>query len=244
MTIVGQRSMPRQRDGILRRTDAPGMLSVSSHDPGRRFGRPADRCRIAQRASQLFKISGIGIGLVASRRKPSRGQRSILLGVELFVQPPAHHGPIAQIFRDRPKQPQTPLAQPLDIGARGVEKFLSLRPDFFRKNRQKLFAAARSKQHLRKPKLRDERARQHLAQQAHPAQSAGKSGSSGAPANRNSSVPEILPCSRICTDMQNRRRKLNVARCRKPNRDRKGVTMGLLAHQTLVGQAILPAAAF
>ena len=92
----------------------------------------------------------------------------------------------------------------------GREVFRGL-PHFAGKDDEELSAAARTEENAGESQLRQQRARQDFAQKSDPLRPTGEQifaapGRAERPsaelARRNSSVPRILPCSRICSGIE------------------------------------------
>ena len=167
-------------------------------------------------AEFLGEIS-VGIGIVAGRRRRAgtprrRCRRSgrVALALQFLVQALADHGPIAQVVGDAPDQLDDAGAEFGDLARGGGQEVFGGLAGFAGQHQQELAAAARAEQNAGQSQFRQQRARQHFAQQSDPLRTSGQQIFAGGarrrpsaePAKRNSSVPRILPCSRICSDIE------------------------------------------
>ena len=181
LAVVGGRRMARQHDAIRRKigSQAPGVLSFSGGHLAGSFGRPSDARRLAQFGAQFLAKIDVGGGI---RRAHARledfgagmGQRGVAFAQQLVVEALADHGPIAQVVGDAPNEFHDAGTQLGNLAGRRPKEAFRGFAGFAGQHHQELAAAARTQQDTRQPQFRQQRPRQHFAEQGNPLRASGE----------------------------------------------------------------------
>ena len=181
LAVVAGGGVARQHNAVGREIggEAPGVLAFAGDHLAGILRRPADLGRLAHLGAQL--AGEIQVRAEDQRRHKGleRGradipQGGVALAPQLFVEALTNDGPIAEVVGDGPDQLDAFSAELGNLRGGGGEKGFGGLANAPGQHHQELAAAAGTQQDARQPKLGQQGAGQHFAEQSNPLGLAGQ----------------------------------------------------------------------